>query len=58
MGPALARIELRLVEDLEKLAGPAMREKVVAELKEVGFRWVALDLEGYRMGSVNIVEGP
>ena len=27
-------------------------------IKPLGFRWVSLDLEGYRMGSLNPVAGP
>ncbi len=54
--PALARIEVRRPEDFARLARPEVRQRVVAALKKAGFRWVALDLQGYEMGSMNIVE--
>jgi len=46
----LARIEVE-VEDLKRLL--ADRLKVVPALKECGYLYVALDLEGYRLGSLN-----
>lgn len=54
--PALARIELRSAHDMERLTHPEMREMVVKALKVVGFKWVALDLQGYQMGSMNLVD--
>jgi len=48
-----ARIELDKDEDLSRLLEGATRERVVAELKELGFVYVTLDLEGYRTGSMN-----
>jgi uncharacterized protein len=30
-----------------------MARRMVAALKDLGFRWVSLDLEGYRTGSLN-----
>ena len=47
-----ARIELPLTE-LPRLAQPGLRESVVEGLKALGFRWVALDLEGLRSGNLN-----
>ena len=47
-----ARIEVPLA-DLVRLAAPGMRERVTAGLKELGFRYVTLDLEGLRSGSLN-----
>ncbi len=47
-----ARIEVPLT-DLVRLAAPGLRERVTAGLKELGFRWVTLDLEGLRSGSLN-----
>lgn len=35
----------------------AQRKAIVAELKELGFRYVTLDLQGYRSGSLNEVLG-
>ena len=48
----LARIEVPLTA-LPRLATPATRERVVSRLREVGFRYVTLDLEGFRSGSLN-----
>ena len=32
-----------------------MAERIVYEVKQAGFRFVALDLEGYRSGSMNVL---
>ena len=32
---------------------PATRDAIVRELKAIGYRYVTLDLQGYRMGSLN-----
>jgi uncharacterized protein len=48
----LARIEIPAT-DLPRLAEPTVREKLVGYLKELGFRFVTLDLEGFRSGSLN-----
>ncbi len=50
----MARIEVS-VEQLPKLAEPALRHEVVEYLKSLGFRYVSLDLEGFRSGSMNAV---
>lgn len=47
-----ARIELD-PEDIPKIANARTRKQVVAYFKLLGFKFVALDLEGYRMGSLN-----
>ena len=47
-----ARIEVPLA-DLTRLAAPGVREAVVEALKSMGFRWIALDLEGLRSGNMN-----
>ncbi len=47
-----ARIELA-PEDMGRLVDPALRSQVVGAFKEAGFKYVALDLEGYRTGSMN-----
>ena len=52
-----ARIEVPLGE-LPRLTEPGLREQAVAGLKELGFRWVALDLEGLRSGNLNPPAGP
>ncbi|MFO0758170.1 MAG: ATP-dependent sacrificial sulfur transferase LarE [Byssovorax sp.] len=50
----LARIELG-IEELARAAEPARRDAIVEAGKEHGFRYVTLDLGGYRMGSHNEV---
>ena len=52
-GP-LARVEVDPAE-LARALEPRMAERIVAALKPLGFRWVSLDLEGYRTGSLNEV---
>jgi uncharacterized protein len=48
----LARIEVP-AEALPRLAEAECREQLVATMKELGFRFVTLDLEGFRSGSLN-----
>jgi uncharacterized protein len=48
----LARIEVAPAE-VERLAEASVRQAVVARLKEAGFQYVTLDLQGYRTGSMN-----
>ncbi len=48
----LARIEVPLSE-LPRLAERDCREALVHRLKELGFRYLTLDLEGFRSGSLN-----
>lgn len=48
----LARIEVP-AEDIPRLAEAGVRAGVVARLRELGYRYVTLDLAGYRMGSLN-----
>jgi uncharacterized protein len=50
----LARLEVP-VEALPRLASPEIRERLVDELKQLGFKYVTLDLEGFRSGSLNQV---
>lgn len=47
-----ARIELGR-DDIVRIVAPEMRAMVIAAFKQAGFRFVALDLEGYRTGSMN-----
>jgi uncharacterized protein len=49
-----ARIEVPPA-DLTRLADPGMRERVVEGLKALGYRYITLDLEGFRSGSLNQV---
>lgn len=48
-----ARIELG-EKDIPRLLEPEMRRKVAEFFKRAGFTYVALDLEGYRTGSMNL----
>lgn len=50
----VARIELMPLE-MEKMIGPAVRNCVIRELRELGYKYIAMDLSGYRMGSLNEV---
>jgi pyridinium-3,5-biscarboxylic acid mononucleotide sulfurtransferase len=51
---SIARIEVAL-DELERLLAPGVREAVVEAGKRHGFRFVTLDLAGYRQGSHNEV---
>jgi pyridinium-3,5-biscarboxylic acid mononucleotide sulfurtransferase len=48
----IARIELGPGE-ADRLLDPALRAEIASRVKAAGFRFVALDLEGYREGSLN-----
>ena len=48
----LARIEVP-AGDIPRLLKPAVARRVAAKLKSVGYFWIAVDVEGYRMGSLN-----
>jgi pyridinium-3,5-biscarboxylic acid mononucleotide sulfurtransferase len=48
----VARIEAPQ-QDIHRLVGEEMRVKIVAALKPLGFDFIALDMDGYRMGSLN-----
>jgi len=50
----LARIEL-LQAEMGRLMEERVREKVVKHLKEIGYQYVTLDLQGFRSGSMNEV---
>ena len=52
-GP-IARVEVDQ-KSLALLVRPRVRRAVVRKFKELGFTYVALDLEGYRTGSMNEV---
>jgi uncharacterized protein len=49
---SLARIEVER-EDFERITAAPLRETIVSKLKEVGFLYVSVDLEGYVTGSLN-----
>lgn len=48
----LVRLEVD-PDDIARMAEPGVREAVVAACREAGFTFVALDLVGYRSGSLN-----
>ena len=48
----LARIEVP-IEELTRLADPEVRKALVPAFRELGFKFVTLDLEGFRSGSLN-----
>ena len=48
----LARIEVP-ADELARLADPEIRRELVNRLKELGFQFVTLDMEGFRSGSLN-----
>ena len=48
----LARVEVD-AEDVPRLAEPDVRARVTKELHALGYRYVTLDLEGFRSGSMN-----
>jgi uncharacterized protein len=50
----LARIEVS-PEMLPQLIEPAFRRELTAELKAAGFKYVSVDLEGFRSGSMNAI---
>lgn len=50
----LARIEVT-VDQLPRLAEPALRRELTERLRSLGFKYIALDLEGFRSGSMNAV---
>ncbi len=48
----IARIEVG-ADDVERLAGPELRNEIVIALQVAGYKYVCLDLQGYRTGSMN-----
>ncbi len=50
----MARIEAP-VADLPRLLDEAFRLRLVARFKQAGFRYISVDLEGFRSGSMNVV---
>jgi uncharacterized protein len=49
---ALARLELGR-DELARALDPDVRERLVRELRAIGYQHVTIDLQGYRMGSLN-----
>ena len=52
----LARIEV-LADDIARVVASGIRERIVDELKSLGYGYVSLDLGGFRSGSMNEVIG-
>jgi uncharacterized protein len=50
----LARLEVP-AEAVARLAEAAVRGPLAQRLKELGFKYITLDLEGFRSGSLNQV---
>lgn len=50
----IARIEVS-VEEMPKLFDVELMGKIVSELKGIGFKYVTMDMQGYRTGSMNEV---
>jgi uncharacterized protein len=48
----IARLEVE-AHEIPRLLDPAIRDRVDAELKRIGFRFVTVDLKGFRSGSLN-----
>jgi len=49
----ILRIEIA-EEMIEEITSSSIRKKVFTALKEAGFKYITLDLQGYRTGSMNI----
>lgn len=50
----IARIEVPQ-DDIERIMEVATRKTIAENLKKFGFNWISVDVEGYRMGSMNEV---
>ncbi len=50
----VARIEIS-TDALGRFADPQFRREVIEYFKSLGFKYVSLDLEGFRSGSLNAV---
>jgi len=50
----MARVEVP-EEDIPRFLNDSVRERVASKLKEIGYTYISLDLQGYRSGSMNEV---
>ena len=50
----MARIETE-TDEIKKITEDKIRQNIVSGLKKLGFKYISLDLEGYRSGSMNEV---
>ena len=48
----VARLEIGR-DEMARALDPALRDRIVTELRALGYRHVTIDLQGYRMGSLN-----
>jgi uncharacterized protein len=48
----IARIEVNL-QDIERVAKEPNRSKIIEKLKSLGFKYITIDLQGFRSGSLN-----
>lgn len=49
---SIARIEVHPVE-IERIVAESYRQQIHSKLTEIGFKYIAIDLKGYRTGSMN-----
>jgi uncharacterized protein len=49
---SIARIEVN-PQDIEKITTETARSKIVKKLKSLGFKFITIDLQGFRSGSLN-----
>ena len=50
--PTLARLEIA-PDELPRALVPEVRDRIVREIRAIGYQHVTIDLQGYRMGSLN-----
>ena len=50
--PTLARLEIA-ADELSRALDPEVRGRIVREIRAIGYQHVTIDLQGYRMGSLN-----
>jgi len=43
------------VEDISRLLSEENSSRISVKLKELGFKWLSADLDGYRQGSLTMV---
>jgi len=48
----IVRIEVN-PQDIEKITTGPLRSQIVTELKSLGFKFVTVDMQGFRSGSLN-----
>lgn len=53
----IARVEVS-ERDLTRLVRKNVRVEIIKKFKELGYRYITLDLEGYRSGSLNPLNSP